>query len=110
MKLIEIDERSAIGIWLVNKAIAPHIVGIPSIMENLDALSRSIPKKRAALIVTPEREAPGIIAAICAIPIRKARDMFILVLIFRAVLFLSASQRINPKRMVDVAMIERERS
>lgn len=43
----------------IKKIIAPRIVGIASINENLDASFRFKPTKRAAVIAVPDREAPG---------------------------------------------------
>ena len=43
----------------IKKIIAPRIVGIASINENLDASFRFKPTKRAAVIAVPDLEAPG---------------------------------------------------
>jgi hypothetical protein len=42
--------------------------------ENRAESSRLIPKNRAAVIVTPEREVPGISASACAAPIKNAPE------------------------------------
>ena len=49
--------------------LAPAIAGIAIMNEILDAASRLKPRKRAAVMVTPEREAPGMSAKICVAPI-----------------------------------------
>jgi hypothetical protein len=43
----------------IRKTIAPKIVGIASINENLDASFKFKPIKRAAVIAVPDLEAPG---------------------------------------------------
>ena len=53
---------------------APAMVGMDNRRESRAAVIRSYPRKRAALIVTPERDAPGMSAQICAAPIRNAGD------------------------------------
>lgn len=52
--------------------LAPAIAGIAIINEILDADSRLKPRKRAAVMVNPEREAPGISAKIWVAPIKIA--------------------------------------
>ncbi len=75
--------------------------------EKWAALSFVSPRKRPALRVTPEREAPGISASICAQPIKKA---FLRVSVaecdfpFDAFVF-SARSNTMPKKMVAYAMI-----
>ena len=52
---------------------APNTIGIRSRNENRAAASRSSPENRPAVIVTPERDTPGISARICDSPISVAR-------------------------------------
>ena len=52
------------------KTAAPAIIGIESKKEILALATLVKPKNKAALIVMPERETPGIIAKACAQPIK----------------------------------------
>ena len=52
------------------KTAAPAIIGIESKNETLALATLVKPKNKAALIVMPERETPGIIAKACAQPIK----------------------------------------
>ena len=51
---------------------APAMTGRDSNKENRAALTRSNPNQRAAVMVTPDRDAPGINAPICASPMTTA--------------------------------------
>ena len=57
---------------------AAKIIGIDSKKENRAAAFRVNPKAKPAVIVTPEREVPGISAMACAHPIKKACVLVIL--------------------------------
>ena len=52
------------------KTAAPAIIGMESKKEILALATLVKPKNKAALIVIPERETPGIIAKACAQPIK----------------------------------------
>ena len=56
--------------------LAPAIAGIAIMNEILVAASRLKPTNRAAVMVTPEREAPGISARTCVVPIIVAEKKF----------------------------------
>lgn len=56
--------------------LAPAIAGMAITNEILDAASRLKPIKRAPVIVTPEREAPGISAKTCIAPMKIAEQKF----------------------------------
>ena len=47
---------------------APAIIGVESRKDNRADAWRDIPKNKAAVIVTPLRETPGIMASACAQP------------------------------------------
>ena len=49
---------------------APAMMGVESRKEKRAAVSRFILRKRPAVMVTPERETPGITASACATPTR----------------------------------------
>ena len=51
---------------------APKITGHESKKEILAESLLAYPRKRAAIMVTPDREAPGISARLCAAPIMSA--------------------------------------
>ena len=56
----------------VLRTAAPPMTGTDSISENRAAESLSMPSCLAIVIVTPLLEAPGISAATCAIPMKRA--------------------------------------
>ncbi len=55
----------------ISNIVAPKIIGIAKKNENLNASLRLMPKKRALVIVIPEREIPGNIENACINPIIK---------------------------------------
>ena len=86
-----------------SKPPASTITGIESKNEKFALAVREKPSISAAVIVTPERETPGMSAIACARPMIRAIFIVMTVSSF-APLFLSAKPKINPKTMVIIAI------
>jgi len=68
---VKSSEGLIVAISFIFNKLAPRIVGIAKINENLAACSLSTPEKIKLEIVNPERENPGITARPWKIPQRK---------------------------------------
>ena len=77
------------------------MIGTERKNEKRNASSREIPQNNAAVIVTPERETPGISASACEKPITKTCHQKIVVTLFVNDFDLSAASSNNPK-MIEV--------
>jgi hypothetical protein len=86
VKLSEITDEFEIRCGSLTKA-APKIMGVDNKNENLAAPSLVIPIHNPVVIVTPERETPGIMASAWEIPItRLVPNVIVFISLFLALL------------------------
>ena len=110
--IIKFFKTTSLSYWIKFDAsykAANDIIGTDIKKENFTAVWRLNPSKRPVVIVTPEREVPGIRASICDNPIINASFLVITFIVLYCFPIKSDNQSKIPKKMVADAIINGSR-